>query len=284
MAANIGKTFPRHDFYDVAQIHNCHLMGKGFNQTQVMANKPNGDILLPLQSGDKFNDRFLNRNVQGAGSLVHNDELRLQGYCSGDGHALALTAGHVMRKPVRKITGQFYQFQQFPGFRIHFRRTDAVEVQQRFADNLLNLHLGIKGSRRILEYHLDMLTVIMQFLALHFGNIFPMEEDFAFRRAVKPYQKAHKSTLSTTGFTNQAQSLPFIELQIDIVTGGKQTPIISWETTGHMTRVNQQIFFIKHIAYLLTSVPHPATAWYTDFLTDGVYIHVRPDRRPRHVS
>ena len=274
MAAYIRQPFARHDLYDIAKVHDRHLMGKGFNQSKVMADKADGNVLFPLQTGDKFNHRFLYGNVQRTGGFVHNDELRFQGNGTGDGHALPLTAGHVMGEPVRKIAGKLYQFQQFPRLRIYLRRADSVKIQQRFADDLLDLHLGIKRCGGILEHHLDMLTVLVQLLSLHLRDILPVEEDFAFCGAVKPYQKTHEGTLAAAGFTDQAQGLPFIEFQIDIIAGGKQAAVVSRKTAGHMTRVNQQIFFIKHSAYLLTSVPHPTAAWYTDWWTGGVYTPV----------
>ena len=120
MTAHIGKAFARHDFHNVAQIHDRHLMGKGFDQADIVTDKSDSDILLPLQAGNQFNDRFLYGNVQRAGGFVHDDELRFQCNGPGDCHTLALAAGHVMGEPVRKISGQFYQFQQLTRFCVHF--------------------------------------------------------------------------------------------------------------------------------------------------------------------
>ena len=63
MAAYIRQSFTRHNLYDIAKVHNRYLMGKGFNQSKIVADKTDGNILLPLQTGDKLNNRFLYGNV-----------------------------------------------------------------------------------------------------------------------------------------------------------------------------------------------------------------------------
>ena len=159
------------DLHDVAQIHHRHLMGKGLDQTQVVADEADGDALFPLQTGEQLDDGLLHRYVQSGGGLVHDDDLRLQGQGPGDGYPLTLAAGHVVGIAAGKFAGQLHHLQQAAGGGVLFRGFYAFVVQQGLAHDVPDLHLGIEGSGGVLEHHLDVLPVLPQLLSLQLGDV-----------------------------------------------------------------------------------------------------------------
>ena len=103
----------RNNLDDISQIHNCDLMGKRTNQCQVMADEKHTDILLFLETYQKFDHRFLYGNIQCRSCFITYQNLRFQRKCSGDTDSLSLSTTHVMRIAVHEIPWQFNHFQKF---------------------------------------------------------------------------------------------------------------------------------------------------------------------------
>ena len=188
----------------ISKIHHCHLMRAGLDQGNIMADKSDGNILLFLKFYNQFNNRLLYGHIQCRSCLIQNQDLRFQGQSTGNCHTLALSAGHIVGIAVCEISRQLYHFQKTAAGCILFALLNPVKIQKRFAYDIPDLHLRIKGRSRILEYHLNILPILTQFLSLQFGNIFAPIKNFSFRRGVQRHQKAHEGGFSAAGFSYQS--------------------------------------------------------------------------------
>ena len=150
-----------------------------------MADKTDGNIFFFLKFYNQFNDRLLYRYIQCGSCLIKNQNLRFQSQSTGDGYTLTLSAGHIVRITVCKISRQLYHFQKTAAGCILLTLPDTVKVHKRFAYNITDLHFRVERRGRILKYHLDILTVLTQFFPLQFGNILAAVKDLSLGRSIQ---------------------------------------------------------------------------------------------------
>ena len=87
-------------FDHVAVLHDDDLVGERADDAEVVRDEDVGEAVLRLQPAQQVDDLHLDGHVEGGGRLVEDDELRLQDHRAGDGDALALAAGELVRVAV----------------------------------------------------------------------------------------------------------------------------------------------------------------------------------------
>ena len=178
--------------HDIPEVHDSNLMGKGTDQSQVMADKKHADVFLLLETYQKPDHGFLYGNVKCRGSLIAHQNLRFQGKCPGNTDTLTLTTTHIMGIAVCKIFRKLYHFQEFSGLGFFFASFQLSVIDQGFCENIHDLHFRVKGRQRILEDHLHVLTVQPGFFFGKIRDVFSMVKDLSAGRFVKRNDHADK--------------------------------------------------------------------------------------------
>ena len=258
MPGLLPQIFSRQHFHNRSQIHDSHLMGQRLHQGDIVADKADGNLLLPLELCHQLYNGFLHGYIQRRRGFVHNEYLRLQRQRPGNRHPLPLTAGHIVGIAVGKVARQLHHFQKPAAGRILFRFSDAPKIQQRLTYNVPDLHFRVEGSVGVLKYHLDILAVLTQGLAFQFGDVLPTIEDFSLAGRVQRHQKAHKGGLSAAGFSHQTQSLAFVEFQIDIVVRHQRFAAGCGKPPGNVPGFQHNLILFKHSVSLPRTEPRPA--------------------------
>ena len=211
-----------------------------------MTDKTNGNIFFFLKLYDQFYDRLLYGYIQCRSCLIQDQNLRFQSQCTGNCHTLALPTGHVMRITVCKISRKLHHLQKTTAGCILLILPDPVKIQKGFAYNIPDLHLRVKRRSRILEYHLNILSILTQFLSLQFGNILATIKNLSLRRSIQRHQETHKCGFSAARFSYQTQGLSFIKFQIDIIIGYQRPSIRCRKASGDMFCFQNYFIMFKH--------------------------------------
>src|SRR5206468_5337961 len=74
--------------------------GQELHDPEVVADEQAGEAVLALQLLEEVEDLCLHRHVEGRGGFVGHEQPRLESEGPGDAHALALTAGQLVRVAV----------------------------------------------------------------------------------------------------------------------------------------------------------------------------------------
>ena len=159
-----------------------------------------------LKFYDQFNDRLLYRYIQCRSCLIQTSESPVPEPAHGQWqHAVAVRRTYCGDNGLQNLPavlpfpeddGRLHPFQFFL-IRLKFIRGSHT-ISRIFI-------FGLKEEVRILKYHLNILTVLTQFLSLQFSNIFAAIKNFSFRRSIQRHQESHKSRFSATGFSYQSQ-------------------------------------------------------------------------------
>ena len=145
-----------------------------------------------------------------------------------------------MRIAILKFSRQLNHFQQLCCFGVYLAVFNQAEVFQRLGEDILNEHLRIESSGRILEDHLDVLSVLTQLFTLRLHQIMAFENSFTAGSRVNTQQSTHQGTLATAGFTDDTQGTAFIGTQVDIVAGSQELTAINCEFFGKMVNLQYQ--------------------------------------------
>ena len=81
----------------LAVLQHHHVVRQRAHHLQIVADEQVGEVVPLLQVAQQVDDLRLHRHVERAGRLVEQHELRLQHHGAGDGDALALAAGELVR-------------------------------------------------------------------------------------------------------------------------------------------------------------------------------------------
>ena len=88
---------------DLAGLHHAHAVAHMGDHGEIVADQQIGQPPLLAQFLQQVQDFRLNRHVEGRCRLVEQQHFRLQDQRAGDGDALALAAGELMRKTVAQF-------------------------------------------------------------------------------------------------------------------------------------------------------------------------------------
>ena len=87
-------------FHDRPVSHHQHLVAHRPDDPQIVADEEVGEAVAGLERAEEGHDLGLHGDVEGRGRLVEHDEARLEDDGAGDGDALALPAGELVRVAV----------------------------------------------------------------------------------------------------------------------------------------------------------------------------------------
>src|SRR5262245_35041755 len=83
--------------HDLAAVHYQYTVGQCAHDRKIVRDKKVGDAEAVRQVFEKLDDLRADRDVERRHGLVKDDDLRLKNKRAGDGDALALTAGELVR-------------------------------------------------------------------------------------------------------------------------------------------------------------------------------------------
>ncbi len=160
------------DLGDPAQVHDGDAFGHGHGLFLVVGHHYAGhahalDDLHQLQL--HLRAQLL---VQGAHGLVQQEQLGTLGQGTGQGHALALAAGELVRLALG-VLAHLHQLEHLRHPGVDFRAGDLVLLETE-GDVLRHGHVGEQGVG--LEHHVDRPLV-----GRHVGDVYTMEEDSPLR-------------------------------------------------------------------------------------------------------
>ena len=89
-----------------AEVHDRHPMADVLHNTQIMRDEKVSELELLLQIHQQVDDLGLDGNIERAHWLVANDELRLDGECSRNSHALTLPSAELVRVTIHDVLGR----------------------------------------------------------------------------------------------------------------------------------------------------------------------------------
>ena len=144
----------------LAALHDHDIVGHLAHDAEVVGDEQHGHAELGLQFLQQLQDLRLNGHVQRGGRFVGDQQVRVVGERHGDHHALALTAGQLVRIVEKACLGVAdahlgHQVDDAAACRL------ALEVLVQFED-LADLPLHrvqrVERGHRLLEHHGDVIA------------------------------------------------------------------------------------------------------------------------------
>ena len=184
-----------------------------------MGDDDDREILLQLQ-GEVLDLRGGNR-VQCGGRLIHEQDIRLDGQCTGDAETLLLSAGKTERGLSETI------LQLIPDGRLAKRGLDDLIELLLVADTVRTWtigHIVIDRHReriRLLEDHTDPLTKCID-IDILLIDVLPIEKDLtidtaALHQIVHAVQRLEQCGLATAGRSDEGRDLIRRNVQVDVM-------------------------------------------------------------------
>jgi len=147
--------------HDLACVHHVHIIGHLCHNAQIMGDVNDRDAALTLDAADQLQDLGLNGHIQCRGGLVTDQQVGVAGQCNGNDHALAHTAGQLVRVALHALfgIGDAHLFQQLHSLFVGGILGHLVVPQHALHDLLADGHGGVKAGHGVLKHHGDALAV-----------------------------------------------------------------------------------------------------------------------------
>ena len=207
--------------HHLAQIHHADAVGDVLHNAQVMGDEQVGQTHLLLQILEHIDDLSLNGNVQCGNRLVTNDELGVHSQCTGNAHALTLTAGELVAVAVCVLTVQANALQQSDDLivAVLFVLGQMMDINA-LTHDVANGHAGVQTCVGILKndlhpaavgqhIHCDLVVLIKQQVAVIV--------DLTAGGLVQAQQGAAGGGLATTGLTYQTKGLALADSKAYVI-------------------------------------------------------------------
>jgi len=212
---------------DPARVHHGNAIGQLVHDAEIVGDEQDRHAELLLQVAQQLEDLCLDRDIQGRGGLIGDQQTRPGGERHGDHHALFEATGELMWIGVqaRLGIGNPHALEQFEGAAARLCVRDALVE----ADRLHHLctHRGhrVQTGHRLLEDHGDLLTANLA----HRGHGEPPDvatgqRDLASLDASglghQAQDRESRHRLAATGFPHQSQHLSGRDLEIHLFHDG----------------------------------------------------------------
>ncbi|MNF52681.1 hypothetical protein D3C84_340350 [compost metagenome] len=148
--------------------------------------------------------------VQRAHGFVEQQQLRPLGQRAGQGHALALAAGELVRLALG-VLGHVHQLEHLFDAGVDFTLGQTVLLEAE-GDVLGHRHVREQGIG--LEHHVDRPLV-----GRHVGDVHAVEQDAPFGRPFEACEHAQQGGLARAGAAEQGEDLTLVDFQGHIVHG-----------------------------------------------------------------
>src|SRR6185369_12683551 len=210
--------FDRPLLYNLAVLHDNNAVTEGANDLEVVRNEQVAQPLLALQFPQQLDDLGLHGKVERRGWLVEQDEFWLHRDGAGDGDALALAAGKLMRKTAEDVVWHAGIAQRLPHA---IEPLPAVAAQivddQAFLDDLPHRHARIERGERILENDLHAAAQWPHLLPIALVDAFAVETDDAALVRDEADQRLPESGFARAGLADKAERFVLVQFEAQIV-------------------------------------------------------------------
>jgi hypothetical protein len=204
------------DLDDPPEIHHRHAVGNVLYHGQVVGNKQQGQVELGLELGEEVEDLGLDGHVESRHRLIGHNQTGPQDQSPGNSDSLALTTRELMR--ITSCMGglETDQLQHLGNPNMTFILRRHSMDPQALGDRLTDRAPRIEGAVGILEDHLHLAPNPEKVLSVEVSDIGAVEIDRSRGRLQQPHQHPTKRGLTTPRFTDKAQSLTSIDVEVDI--------------------------------------------------------------------
>ena len=196
------------DLSNPAQVHDGDTLSHGHGFFLVMGHHHTGHA-NPLDDLHQFQLHLRAQFfVQRAHRLIEQQQFRALGQRTGQGHALTLTTGQLVRLAFG-VLGHVHQSQHFLNASLNVTGGQTVLLQAK-GDVLRHRH--VREQRVRLKHHIDRPLV-----GRHVSDVYTVEENTALCWALKACQHAQEGRLSGAGASEQGEDFTLMDLQGHIV-------------------------------------------------------------------
>ncbi len=172
-----------------------------------MGDEQAAESAVALEVGEQVEDGRLHRDVERRGRFVRDDEIGVAGERAGDGDALALTAGELVRVPVGVFGAQSDLGEQFLDARADGGAAGPAVQLDRLGDDLTDGHARVERGRGVLEDQVEVLAQRTHRAAGQVGDVGAVHPDGAARGFVEAYGATADGRLPAAGLPDQADDL-----------------------------------------------------------------------------
>ena len=196
------------DLLDAAVVHHADAVGHGKGFFLVVGHEHGGGAGFELDAADFVSQLHAHFGVQCGQRLVEQQHTRVHGQRTGQGHALLLAAGHLLRVLFR-LVGKSDQFQFLHGLAAAFRTVHASDFKAEFHV----LQRGHVREQRVgLEHH-GHVTLVDG----HAGHVLAADEDASGLNVFQSGQGAQRGGFAAAGAAQQHHHFARIDFQVEIV-------------------------------------------------------------------
>ena len=151
---------------DAAQIHDRHAVRDVAHHGQIVRDEDQGDGRLALELQEQIDGLRLDRHVERGDRLVTDQHIRLHGQRAGNGNALALVAGELVRETVGQTRIEARPFKIAGHIGLFAGPVGQAMGERSFGDNVTHPHTG-----SLAKYGLDHDTMLSDFSHLVYCSI-----------------------------------------------------------------------------------------------------------------
>ena len=217
----------RSNFDDLPGIEHRNIVANLRRKRQIVQHEDRARATRAHLLQDQFHDLRLNRDIERAGGLIGDQQLRIAGQCNRDHDALLHPARELMRVGAQARTrirnaDLRQQFNRAPG-RLALRQTQMA--LERLTDLLSHREAGVERRRRILKHETDPVPAqrtepgFRQTDQLRTGELHTAGE-FDLGRLQQAHERHRQSGLPGARLAQQAQRAAGLERQADRIKHG----------------------------------------------------------------
>ncbi len=212
-------------FDDFPLIHDGDAVGDVVDDAEIVGDENHRQSEVLLEGFDEVEDLRLDGDIERGDRFIGDDELGFRGERAGDGDALALAAGELVRVfphdfGVETDGGHegFHAVEEGVAFQLRVALADG------FSEGGEDRHPRVERGVGVLEDHLEIEPAVADFAAAELGQILAIQDNRAGRRADELHDGPGKGGFSAAGFADEAEDFALFNRQAHPVHGADDVP------------------------------------------------------------
>ena len=136
-------------------VHDCDPVGDLRDHRKIVAHQEHAGAARAHQFLEQPQNIRLRADIERGGGLIGDDQRRRQDHGHGNGDALPLSAGQLVRQPVELDVAQAHSIEGLAGEPSRLGRAARYVQPHRLGDLIADADQGIERRHRLLEDHAD---------------------------------------------------------------------------------------------------------------------------------
>ena len=204
-------------FHNAAAAHHGDIIRQIMHHAEVVRDENHGDSHIFHQIGEQVENLALDRDIECRDRFIRQQQSRARRYGAGNGDALTLAAGKLMRVLIHVLRAEPHALHELGHSILTTAAGERLALPQRLGQGGEDTEARVKRSIGVLEHHLEIQTAAAHLARRQGCEVCAIQHNAPTRHRLKLHDGPGKGRLTAAALAHQAKDAPTSDREAHII-------------------------------------------------------------------